>query len=103
LGTTSCGTLITRVDPGNRRVLHSGPYGGTVYDLRTAICYFYEEPSYMLREGDMDLLGPLKVPLLIVDIPLSFVADSLILPATVFENCGGHNHIIASTHCEYGE
>ena len=80
---SSCATCATQLDA-HLYPHFRGPYGGTLANARRYMCY-WEHPEYILREGDMDFLRVFKLPLLILDTPLSLIADTLILPITIFQ------------------
>jgi len=86
LALDSCATVSTYVSDLSWTASR-GPYSGTTIVLQQLNCW-REYPDRIMREGDMDFIGPLKVFPVVVDLPLSFAADTITLPFAYFEGPG---------------
>ena len=78
-----CLTIVTRMSRGDPKIdMYAGPYSGTVADLRGIGGSRAEEVFGSLAD---------LYPMYFIDLPLSLVADTLILPLTLYEQLSGKN------------
>lgn len=74
IGTTGCGTIIAHAKgPQGRPPEVSGVYQGAKYD-------FWWLNTYASNDGDLQMEGVLYGPAYFIDIPISAVFDTLLLP-----------------------
>lgn len=69
----SCGTINTKSEHVFKREVYSGPYSGTIYDLKRS----FGAPYFAIKQNDATRLGEM---FMIMDVPFSIIGDTFCIP-----------------------